>query len=75
MTTDIDAVVLGEGAKPGALLRILARCDNVPMRDGQDPHSRIAEIPAAFEMAAARFRTGVLEQRCGGARSVDDLAP
>jgi hypothetical protein len=49
--------------------------DNVPMREGQDPHSRIAEIPAAFEMAQAWFSTGVLEQRCDGACDTGDLGP
>ncbi len=49
--------------------------DNVPMREGEDPHSRIAEIPAAFVMASEWYRTGVLEQRCTGPCDLDDLAP
>jgi hypothetical protein len=49
--------------------------DNVPMREGRDPHSRIAEIPAAFEMAEAWYRTGVLARRCDGPCDLGDTAP
>lgn len=46
--------------------------DNLPMREGRDPHNRIAEIPAAFEMAEEWYRTGILEHRCSGPCDLDD---
>jgi hypothetical protein len=49
--------------------------DNLPMREGRDPHNRIAEIPVAYEMADRWFRTGVLENLCNGACNLDDTAP
>lgn len=47
--------------------------DNLPMREGRDPHNRIAEIPVAYVMAEQWFRTGVLEQLCEGPCDLGDV--
>jgi hypothetical protein len=49
--------------------------DNVPMREGRDPHNRVAEIPVAYEMAERWFRTGTLTNLCDGPCNLDDTAP
>ena len=39
---------------------------NEPMREGDDPHSRIAEIPSAETTLDTFLRTGVVSADCGG---------
>lgn len=39
---------------------------NVPARDGQDPHGRMTEVPAAAQVLQHFLETGVVEQYCQG---------
>ncbi|MCK6529392.1 hypothetical protein L6R50_18190 [Myxococcota bacterium] len=39
---------------------------NVPMREGEDPHGKVADVLAARLMVDAFFRTGEVQQFCDG---------
>lgn len=44
---------------------------NVPATEGDDPHSRIAEVGAAFETTAGFFADGTIVNHCDGACDPD----
>jgi hypothetical protein len=44
---------------------------NVPPREGQDPHSRIREVPVAIEQIDRFLRTGAVDHLCDGSCNPD----
>lgn len=45
--------------------------ENLPATEGDDPHSRIGEVPAAFELVRGFLRDGVARNPCDGACDPD----
>lgn len=41
--------------------------ENVPATEGRDPHSRIAEVDAAYDTVLRFFQDGVVVNACDGA--------
>ena len=39
---------------------------NEPMREGEDPHGRLTEVPAASQIALHYFQTGEVMNFCDG---------
>ena len=69
----LDPANPGIGLKPGTGIPRIIRRPQVPLisagnrREGQDPHGRLTDVPAAIQTATEYFHSGQAVNYCDGA--------